>query len=137
MRPEKFGQAWLAMTLLGLVACGPGADTPEGMARQFMDQYYVAINLARAKELCDGLARTKIEKELELTRGQEITPDTRKPHIRYRLLKQSKTGTSLMVFLFENEIRIDKKRIYMKRCQVFLRKRAQGWKVSHFKDYDA
>jgi len=137
VRLAKGKWPWPALALWGVLSCGPGVDTSEGIARQFMDRYYVAIDLTGAKKLCTGLALKKINKELELTQGQDITSDTRKPHIRYSLLSQKKVGKFLMIFLFENEIHVKKMGVYKKRCQIALRKREQDWKVSHFKDYDA
>ncbi|MBI1987377.1 MAG: hypothetical protein HYS70_03390 [Nitrospinae bacterium] len=126
----------LAVGILGLWACGPGASTPEGIARRFMDRYYVAIDLRGARELCTGLALSKIDQQLELTRGVEINLDTRKPDVRYRLVDFKERGKLRKVFLFEGEVRVPKAGTYKKRCLITLREKGGAWKVSNFADQD-
>lgn len=132
----RSAEVGLALVVLGLWACGPGASTPEGVARRFMDHYYVAIDLRGARELCTGLALGKIDQQLELTRGVEITSDTRKPEVRYRLVDFKERGRLRKVFLFEGEVRVPKAGTYKKRCFITLREKGGEWKVSNFADQD-
>ncbi|MBI2876636.1 MAG: hypothetical protein HYY20_07120 [Candidatus Tectomicrobia bacterium] len=129
----RVGLIWV---IVGLWACGPEAHTPEGVARGFMDRYYVAIDLRGARELCTGLALSKIDQQLELTKGVEISPDTRKPKVRYRLLTVKEGGPSSKLFVFEGEIQVSQGGTSKKRCLVILREQGGKWKVSHFADQD-
>src|SRR5438045_1432564 len=81
------------------VACG-GRDlkSAEGVAEEFVDQHYVNIDLARAREYSVGLARDKIDDEIRLTRGQAIDASTRKPRIRYELTDKKQEGEARVSF---------------------------------------
>jgi len=71
-----------------LVACRPDASTPQGTAERFLDAHYVRIDLRDALPFTSGLARHKVEDELQLVEGQPIDAATRKPTVHYRLLEE-------------------------------------------------
>src|SRR5438128_1972874 len=72
------------MVALLLVGCDRQAS-PERAADRFVDLYFVEIDQARARELASGLARQKLDDELQLVKEvrRTVTPDQAKPTIGY------------------------------------------------------
>ena len=56
--------------LVGLTAAGCGRATgAQAVADRFMDLYYAHANVTEAVTLCDGAAKTKLERELQAIKG--------------------------------------------------------------------
>ncbi|HVO24846.1 MAG TPA: hypothetical protein VMW56_14590 [Candidatus Margulisiibacteriota bacterium] len=131
---------WVArcgVALLGLVlfACHPDERTPQGVAERFVDQYYVQINLAGAKQLCAGLAAKKLEDEERLTAGQAIDESTRKPLIRYSLIDKKEEGDRPS-FVFEGRIQVDGADTFTRKWIITTRREGDAWRVANFEEFD-
>jgi len=74
------------LSLLLLNACGRDLNTAQGVADEFVDQYYVNIDLQKAKIYAVSVALAKINEEIRLTTGQQIDASTHKPRVNYSLL---------------------------------------------------
>ncbi|MCY4488084.1 MAG: hypothetical protein OXF11_13360 [Deltaproteobacteria bacterium] len=121
--------------LLALAGCqGEGDTTPRAAAEAFLDRHYVEIDLARARDLTAGLARSKIDEELRLTSGQAIDVATRKPRVYYKLLQQ-RESRGRTAFVYELTIRPDGGGEFNRRLMIRVRKEEAGWRVSNYMEY--
>ena len=124
-----------AILLTALVlGCHP-ANSARGVVDNFIDQYYVAINLKAAEPYCTGLALDKIHHEMQLTAGQNIDANTRKPVVHYRL-KAERDGTDHVEFLFRATIDVPDGGSFEKNWMITARKDSAAWKVSNFGEYE-
>lgn len=111
------------------------ANSARGVVDNFIDQYYVAINLKAAEQFCTGLALDKIHQEMKLTAGQKIDENTRKPTVHYKL-KAERDGTDHIEFLFRATIEVPEGGSFQKNWMITARKEATTWKVSNFGEYE-
>ena len=132
-RAKIYGVAILIAALA--LGCHP-ANSARGVVDNFIDQYYVAINLKAAEPFCTGLALDKIHHEMELTSGQKIDANTRKPVVHYRLKAQRPDGTDHVVFLFRATIDVPDGGSFQKNWMITARKESTAWKVSNFGEYE-
>ncbi len=124
-----------AALLAALAGCGGEGDTtPQGAAEAFLDWHYVEIDLAKARELTAGLARSKIDEELRLTSGQAIDAATRKPRIYYKLLQQ-RESRGRTAFVYELTIRPDGGAEFTRKLMIRVRREEEGWRVSNYMEY--
>ncbi len=122
---------------VSLVACRAGSDTAQGVAERFLDEHYVRINLAAAKEYCVGPAREKLEEEAQLVAGQVIDASTRQPHVSYRLAERRDESADRVSFVYEGTIEVEDLDPFTRRWLVNTRKEADGqWKVSNFSEFE-
>jgi hypothetical protein len=127
-----------AATLLVLAAivggCRPDPSTSRGTAERFLDAHYVAIDLAEAAGWTSGIARRKVEQEIELTRGQAIDDTTRKPVVHYRLLEEHADGADAVNYLFRGSITVDGSDSFERRWLVTVRREEPGWRVTNWQE---
>jgi hypothetical protein len=131
-RGKIYGVAILIAALV--LGCHP-ANSARGVVDNFIDQYYVAINLKAAEPYCTGLALDKIHHEMQLTAGQNIDANTRKPVVHYRL-KAERDGTDHVEFLFRATIDVPDGGSFEKNWMITARKDSAAWKVSNFGEYE-
>ena len=131
------GKIYVFAILIAALAlgCHP-ANSARGVVDNFIDQYYVAINLKAAEPFCTGLALDKIHHEMQLTSGQKIDANTRKPVVHYRLKAQRPDGTDHVVFLFRATIDVPDGGSFQRNWMITARKDSAAWKVSNFGEYD-
>ncbi len=122
--------------LAGLISsgCHP-ANSARGVVDRFIDRYYVAINLKEAEPYCTGLALDKLRKEIELTAGQRIDANTRKPVVHYKLTAQ-RDAKDHTEFLFRATIDVPEGGAFQRNWLITARKDADAWKVSNFAEYE-
>src|SRR4029077_14001960 len=96
VRCEKIYVFAILIAALAL-GCHP-ANSARGVVDDFIDQYYVAINLKAAEPFCTGLALDKIHQEMMCTDGKKIDANTRKPVVHYKL-KAERDGNDHVEFL--------------------------------------
>ncbi|HTM10952.1 MAG TPA: hypothetical protein VL754_21415 [Verrucomicrobiae bacterium] len=128
--------AFLILFAAPMGACGRDLKSAEGVAQEFVDQHYVNIDLARAREYSVGLARDKIDDEIRLTRGQAIDASTRKPNVRYELVEKKQEGEGRISFFYKGTIQAEDAPEFTRRWLVVARKEGDGWRVSNFSEYD-
>ncbi len=119
-----------------LAACGPDAQSAQGVAEQFLDAHYVTINLPLAKTYTTGLALSRIEDEIRLTEGQQIDAGTRKPRVNYRLLEEKQRGEKSASFLYEATFSVDGAGQFIKKVLLTLRQSPEGWHVTNYSEFD-
>jgi hypothetical protein len=123
--------------LLALVAgaCGRDLSTAQGIAEEFVDHHYVAIDLQKAKTLAVSVALSKLNEEIRLTAGQKIDASTQKPRVHYALLEK-KEGEQRASFLYEGTIRSDDGTSFSRKWLITARKEGNHWRVSNFTESD-
>ncbi|HCU24050.1 MAG TPA: hypothetical protein DF383_03455 [Deltaproteobacteria bacterium] len=112
-------------------ACGAGPES-EKIAKQFMDAYYVKIDLEAAKKVSSGLAAEKLEKQLVLIQG--LPPDQGKdlPKVNFHLSSTGDATSTEASYIFEVDPHVQdvgKRKVFVK-----LRQEGGEWKVSQFSE---
>lgn len=123
----------LLLSLAG--ACGHDLNTPQGVAEEFVDHHYVAIDLQKARTLAVSVALNKVNEEIRLTAGQVIDASTQKPRVNYRLLEK-KEGNGRATYLYEGTIRSDDGTSFVRKWLITARKEGNQWRVSNFTESD-
>ena len=118
-----------------LSSCGRDLGTAQGVVEEFLDQYYVHINLEKAKGYTVSVAQSKINEEIRLTAGQTIDASTRKPKINYKLLNE-KENAERATFMYEGTIQSDDGSSFTKKWLITARKEGDQWRVSNFTESD-
>jgi hypothetical protein len=116
-------------------ACGRDLSTAQGVAEEFVDHHYVAIDLPKAKSLTVSVALNKVNEEIRLTAGQKIDASTQKPRVHYTLLDK-KEGEQRSTFLYEGTIRSDDGTSFTRKWLITARKEGTQWRVSNFTESD-
>jgi hypothetical protein len=119
---------------LALTACRADPATPRGTAERFLDAHYVLIDLPAARELASGLARHKVETEIEHVRGQAIDESTRKPTVHYRLLEEHADGQEAVRYVYRGSIRVEDADTFERRWLITVRHEDGGWRVTNFEE---
>jgi hypothetical protein len=128
--------AALVLATLATVGCHPDPSTPRGAAEAFLDAHYVRIDLPAARELAAGVARHKVEGEIELVRGQAIDETTRKPTIHYRLLEEHPQGDDAFSYLYRANISIEDAEGLERRWLVTVRRQDGAWRVTNYQELE-
>jgi hypothetical protein len=136
MKKYRFiaGNFCLLLTLAA-GACGRDLSTAQGVAEEFVDHHYVAIDLSKAKALAVSVALSKVNEEIRLTAGQTIDASTQKPRVNYTLLEK-KEGEQRSTFLYEGTIRSDDGTSFTRKWLITARKEGTQWRVSNFTESD-
>ena len=127
-------QFYLLLILVG-AACGRDLSTAQGVAEEFVDHHYVAIDLPKAKSLTVSVALNKVNEEIRLTAGQKIDASTQQPRVHYTLLEK-KEGERRSTFLYEGTIRSDDGTSFTRKWLITARKEGTQWRVSNFTESD-
>lgn len=126
----------LFIALAGALSSGcHSANSARGVVDRFVDEYYVAINLKGAEPYCVGLALDKLHHEMELTAGQRIDDNTRKPVVHYKLTAQ-RDAKDHTEFLFRATIDVPEGGSFQRNWLITARKEGDVWKVSNFGEYE-
>ena len=133
-RTAAFGAA-LSIALWLAAGCSRDLNTAQGVAEEFVDQHYVAIDLPKAKALTVSVAQHKLDEEIRLTTGQRIDAAAQKPRVNYRLLEKNE-GEQRSTFLYEGTIQSEDNTSFTRRWLITARKEGNGWRVSNFTESD-
>jgi hypothetical protein len=128
------GRSFLLLALLGS-ACGRDLTTAQGVAEEFVDHHYVAIDLQKAKTLAVSVALSKVNEEIRLTAGQRIDASTQKPRVHYALLEK-KESEQRASFLYEGTIQSEDGTSFSRKWLITARKERNQWRVSNFTESD-
>jgi hypothetical protein len=128
----RAGTAAILCAAIALLGCRPDPATPRGTAERFLDAHYVRIDLPASHTLTTGLARHKVEREMELVAGQVIDESTRKPTVHYRLLEERPAGNGAVNFVYLARITVEDADRFERRLLVTVRAGAEGWRVSNY-----
>jgi hypothetical protein len=124
--------ALLAATSAG---CRADPSTARGTAERFLDAHYVEIDLPQALPYTSGVARKKVEEELELTKGQEIDDTTLKPIVRYAFLEEHPDASGGSKFLYRGKILVDGSDGFERKWLVTVRREADGYRVTNYQEF--
>lgn len=126
----------VAAGLLSFAACAGDSDSPRGVAERFLDAHYVRIDLPTARGFTSGLAREKIDREAELTRGQIVDEGTRMPRVHYRLVEERERGNEAVSFVYDATFTVPGDEPLERSLQLTVR-RLQGpvWRVTNYQEY--
>jgi len=125
-----------AVVLLGIAACRPDPSTPRGTAERFLDAHYVHIDLPAALPFTSGLARHKVESEMELVKGVAIDDTTRKPTVHYTMLEERADGDQAVSYVYRGSIAVDGADSFERRWLVTVRREADGWRVTNYQELE-
>jgi hypothetical protein len=123
-------------TILCVAACRPDPSTPRGTAERFLDAHYVHIDLQSALPFTSGVARRKVESEIELVRGVEIDDTTRKPSVHYSLLEERPDGAQAVSYVYRGRIAVDGADTFERRWLVTVRQEPEGWRVTNYQEFE-
>ena len=133
----------LAAFLLALGACGQVGER-ESVAREFLEAYYVRADLPAARRAAVGLAREKIDREIELRKGAGETgpsPEAaRERSVTIQVLEERSRTEERSTFLFD--LLIGSEPIILKKRALITLGRTQGpggrgsWVVVNFSEID-
>ncbi len=123
----------MAALLAMCAACTGAPDSSRGVAEAFLDAHYVEIDLDVSRDLCTGLARYKVDKEIELTRDVEIGEDTRKPRVNYRL-EDAREKAGHAQYAYELTIRAPGLEPFSRLVMVTVRDTDGSWTVTNYSD---
>lgn len=121
---------------LGAQACGPDPSTARGTAERFLDAHYVHIDLPAALPFTSGVARQKVETEMELVRGVEIDETTRKPVVHYTLLEEQADGGQAVQLVYRGRVALDGGEAFERRWLVTVRREPDGWRVTNYQEFE-
>ena len=121
-----------AAALLLLASCG-GSNTPEGVARAFMEAYYIRVDLGAAKALAAGLASRKLEEQVTLTRSQAVGGATEEREVAFTLVARQEEGDQHR-FMYEVRIRLKGAGEFTRRSVVSVGQVGGAWRVTNFQD---
>jgi hypothetical protein len=132
---RTFAATAVALVVAASVACRADPSTPRGTAERFLDAHYVLIDLPQALPYTSGLARKKVEEEMELVKGVEIDETTRKPIVHYTFLEEHPDGEGGTKFLYHGKIAVDGADGLERRWLVTVRREADGYRVTNYQEF--
>jgi hypothetical protein len=136
VRPARTTAAWTLALVVAAAGAGCRADpsTARGTAERFLDAHYVEIDLPTALPYTSGLARRKVEQEIELVKGVSIDDTTLKPVVRYALAEERPDGEGGTKFLYDARIIVEGGEGYDRRWLVTVRQEADGFRVTNYQE---
>ena len=115
-------------------ACAKPSPSQQ-MANQFIEAYYVQINLKSAEVLTSGLAKEKLDKQMQLVQGAGAEPLSEKPRVTFALIKKDSDSADSATYVYEVRTHVEdvgKRMVFVK-----LRQESGAWKVTQFTEDDA
>jgi hypothetical protein len=135
VRLERTIAVWAVVVAAATgVGCRADPSTARGTAERFLDAHYVEIDLPRALPYTSGLARQKVEHEIELVKGVIIDADTMKPIVRYALLEERPDGEGGTKFLYRGKIVVQGADGFERRWLLTVRPEAPGFRVTNYQE---
>ena len=116
-----------------MAACTQPGDSSRAAAEAFLDAHYVRIDLETSMGLCDGLARSKVEQEIALTRGIEIGEDTQQPRVNYQL-ERVREDPGQAHFGYELTVRVSGLEPFKRLVTIIVREVDGRWTVTNYND---
>jgi hypothetical protein len=114
--------------------CRADPSTARGTAERFLDAHYVEIDLATALPYTSGVARRKVEEEMELVKGVHIDDTTLKPVVRYSLAEERPDGEGGTKFLYNARILVEGGEGFDRRWLVTIRQEPEGYRVTNYQE---
>jgi hypothetical protein len=132
-RPMAASRIRTIVLLLAVVASACRSSDPRrAVAERFIDELYVEIDQAAARELATGLAVSKLDDEIRLKQGQEIDAATRQPHIGYTFVQADAAGGETSSLVYDLRVTPDGADAFTRRLVLTLRQVDGAWKVANY-----
>ncbi|HWP49318.1 MAG TPA: hypothetical protein VNM22_19330 [Candidatus Limnocylindrales bacterium] len=125
--------------LFVLGSCTNKGETPEEIARMFLDKYYIEIDQEGALPISAGLAEKKLKEELKLVegiRGMGVSPQQAKPNIYYKFQDVKESGPATKVFRYKIIIKGGPQEV-QKDAIMIVSKVNNVWKVTNYDTFEA
>jgi hypothetical protein len=116
------------------VGCRADPSTARGTAERFLDAHYVEIDLPASLPYTSGVAKQKVEHEMELVKGVPIDETTHKPIVRYSLAEERPDADGGTKFLYQGRILVDGGEGFDRRWLVTVRREADGYRVTNYQE---
>lgn len=120
---------------LTTVACSRPSPSQQ-VADQFMEAYYVRVSVKEATAFADGLAKEKLQGQLDLMAG-DGGPDSAKniPHVTLSLIDKQHPSADEATYVYEVRTSVED----VGKRTVFVKMRQEGgkWVVTQFTEDDA
>ncbi|HUF41466.1 MAG TPA: hypothetical protein VMR20_05880 [Verrucomicrobiae bacterium] len=136
LNPKNGRGVLLVSALLLAAACNRDLSSAQGVAEEFVDRHYVAMDLQKSKDLAVSVALAKVNEQIRLIEGHKIDASTQKPKVSYRLLEK-KESERRASFLFEGTIHSDDNMSFTRQWLITARKEGALWRVSNFTESDS
>jgi hypothetical protein len=124
----------MAIAILG---CSP-SNSAQGVADRFVQAYYVQIDQAQALEFTTGLARERLQQELQqvapLRRGRSL--EQARPKVSYTLVRTQLEGRQVLV-VYDLTITPPQVKPILKKILIITEQLGEQWKVINFAETDA
>jgi len=116
------------------IGCRADPSTARGTAERFLDAHYVEIDLPTALPYTSGVARHKVEQEMELVKGVAIDDTTHKPIVRYSLVEERPDADGSTKFLYHGRILVDGGEGFDRRWLVTVRREGDAYRVANYQE---
>lgn len=120
-----------ALAAFLLCAACARSSTPEDVARRFIEEYYVRVDLGAARRIADGLASRKIDEQVALRQGQALGGAVEGRNVAYHLVRRQQDGDRHS-FMYEVRIRPTGGGEFTRRSVVAVTPAGGAWRVSNF-----
>jgi transposase len=134
MRGRVLGTIYIAIAILG---CSR-SNSAQGVADRFVQAYYVQIDQAQALEFTTGLARERLQQELQqvasLRRGSSL--EQARPKVSYTLARTQSEGQQVLV-VYDLTITPPQVKPMLKKILIITELLGEQWKVINFAETDA
>lgn len=122
---------------VAIMGCSRG-NSAQGVADQFVQTYYVQIDQARALEFTTGLARQRLQEELQrvaqLRRGSSL--EQARPKVSYTLSRTQPEGRQVLL-VYDLTITPPQVAPLLKKILIITEQLGEQWKVINFTETDA
>ena len=115
------------------IGCRADPSTARGTAERFLDAHYVEIDLPAALPYTSGVAKHKVEQEMELVKGVPIDDTTHKPIVRYSLVEERPAGDGTK-FLYHGRILVDGGDGFDRQWLVTVRREGDAYRVTNYQE---
>jgi transposase len=133
MSGRVLGALCVAIAILG---CSR-SDSAQGVADRFVQAYYVQIDQAQALEFTIGLARERLQQELQrvasLRRGSSL--EQARPKVSYTLARTQAEGQQVLV-VYDLTITPPQVKPILKKILIITELFGEQWKVINFAETD-
>jgi hypothetical protein len=134
MRGRVLGAICIAIAILG---CSR-SNSAQGVADRFVQAYYVQIDQAQALEFTTGLARERLQQELQqvasLRRGSSL--EQARPKVSSTLARTQSEGRQVLV-VYDLTITPPQVKPILKKILIITELLGEEWKVINFAETDA
>jgi transposase len=134
MRGGVFCILCIALAILGCSA----SDSAQRVADRFVQAYYVEIDQAQALEFTAGLARERLQQELQrvasLRRGRSL--EQARPQVSYTRVRTQADGQQTLL-VYDLTITPPQVKPILKKILIIMEQLGEQWKVINFTETDA